>query len=190
MKNLKYLQKNGVLKSKSYGLGRDVLWSLKPHPILKDYDVKPPTSEIHTFKYQHEKECAEVFVSLILADAVSDWHQHKKLSTGIIPDRTVEIDDFTLHIENERGTQGYAKVIKKLEKYKDYWRETREDFQVLFLVKDPESFTQLFNEVRVPYLAAKFDDFLEPLTCTLFTAYGSKNLPDVLPNSVPDGYSG
>jgi len=183
MKNLKYLERNGVLKSKSYGLGKDILWSLKPHAVLKDLDVKPPTSEIHTFKYEHEKECADVFVSMVLAELVSDWHQHRKLSTGIIPDRTAEIDDFTLHIENERGTQGTAKVIKKLEKYKQYWRETGEQFQVLFLVKDPESFTELFKTVKVPYYSASLEAFIDPLTCPIYSAYGSKTIPSILPNT-------
>lgn len=186
MKNLKYLQKQNVLKSKSYGLGRDVLWSLKAHPILRDYEVKPPASEIHTFKYEHEKECAEVFVSMILAGCVSEWHQHKRLGTGIIPDRTVEVDGMVLHIENERGTQGAAKVMRKLERYRNHWRETQDEFQVLFLVKDdPKGFTELFKEVRVPYFAAAFDQFLDPLECVVHSAYGFKSFPDILPSTAP-----
>lgn len=175
MKNLKYLQKENVLKSKSYGLGKEMLWSLKSHPVLQDLEVKPPSSEIHTFKYEHEKDCAEIFVALMLDDCVSNWIPHKKLRTGLIPDRTLIVDNLTLHIENERGTQGSAKILKKIERYKNYWRETGDSFQVLFLVKDStDSFTDHFKALNVPYFVTRFDHFLTPLNCIIYSQYGSK----------------
>jgi hypothetical protein len=42
MKNLKSLQESGLLKSKSYGLGREMLWSLTSRKIVKDLGYTPP----------------------------------------------------------------------------------------------------------------------------------------------------
>jgi hypothetical protein len=173
MKNLKTLQKESLLKSKSYGLGKDIFWSLKPHPVVKDLGFTPPRSEVHTFKYQHEKECADCFVSLILTDQLLSWTAHQRIHQSIIPDRTAEIGESLLHIENERGTQGEARLIGKVKAYQGYFRATGDRFHVLFLVQDQpqlERLKRIFQTEKVPYFVALFDDFAgDALGATLHT---------------------
>lgn len=127
-----------LLKSKSYGIDKDYFWSLKPHEIIRDLDLKPPKAEVHSFKYAHEKDCAEVFVSLALTEQLYGWEMHKKVGNGIIPDRTALLPE-TYYIEVERGTQD--KIKQKLEAYQQYYRQTKEPFFVLFLVKDEKALT-------------------------------------------------
>ena len=132
-KNLSKLQKENLLKSKSYGLGKEKLWSLKPNPINKEEGFTPPKAEVHTYKYEHERACAEVFVKFA-QDEIYGWDQHKKISKEIIPDRTVYLtEDYPLYIEVEMGDRD--RVTQKISNYQRYYRETHEKFRVLFLVK-------------------------------------------------------
>jgi hypothetical protein len=140
VKNLQSLKKENLLKSKDYGLGKENLWSLKPHPIVKEMGFSPPRSDIHTFKYEHEKACADVFVTLINTGNLVSWEAHKKIGRGIIPDRIAELDT-TVYIEVEMGSQN--KIEQKLSAYQSYYHQTRADFRVLFLVKHQRQMVQL-----------------------------------------------
>src|SRR5687767_9099277 len=92
IKNLRSLHQKDLLRFKDYGLGKENLWALKPHPIIKEFEYEPPKAEIHSFKYEHEKACADVFVTLTLTGKLYDWKAHKKLTKGIIPDRTAHLE--------------------------------------------------------------------------------------------------
>lgn len=137
IKNLQSLRKNDLLKYKDYGLGKENLWSLKPHPIIKELGYSPPRAEIHTFKYEHEKACADVFVSLALTGKLLDWQAHKKISKSVIPDRIAHLDTLT-YIEVEMGSQD--KILQKATAYRKHYFETPEDFQVWFLVKEQKQY--------------------------------------------------
>jgi hypothetical protein len=167
VKNLQTLKKESLLKSKDYGLGKENLWSLKPHPIIRELGYTPPKSEIHTFKYEHEKACADVFVTFALSGNLYDWEAHKRRGK-MIPDRIAETDT-TIFIEVEMGSQD--KIRQKLEAYQQYHRETREEFQVLFLVKPPqlESASEIVKEVTHHYRVELLDRYqhFEPLSDTL-----------------------
>jgi hypothetical protein len=93
---------------------------------------EPPRAEIHTFKYEHEKACADVFVTLKLSGGLHGWQQHTKIGKSIIPDRTADIGN-TVYIEVEMGSQD--KIHQKAESYKRYFQEKRQPFSVWFLVK-------------------------------------------------------
>src|ERR1051325_11880740 len=117
MKNLKTLQqRDKLLKSKSYGLGRDMLWSLTSHKINKElgYKAKP---DVHAFKYDHEKDCADIFVSLALTGTLLEWQGEGDQKTGFRHDRMFSVDDRIFYLEVERGTQGDGKLRAKLERY-------------------------------------------------------------------------
>jgi hypothetical protein len=101
--------------------------------LIQEFGYTPPKSEIHTFKYEHEKACGDVFVTLILTKKLYGWEMHKKIGKDIIPDRTADYDG-TVYIEVEMGSQN--KIRQKAESYMRYFRETREAFDVWFLVKE------------------------------------------------------
>ncbi|MGI8467749.1 MAG: hypothetical protein ACR2N3_04785 [Pyrinomonadaceae bacterium] len=133
IKNLQSLRKSDLLKYKDYGLGKDNLWALKPHSIIRELGYFPPRAEIHTFKYEHEKTCADVFVTLALSGNLTDWQEHKKINKGIIPDRIADFNG-TVYIEVEMGSQN--KIKQKADSYKKYFQETRQPFEVWFLLNE------------------------------------------------------
>lgn len=183
-KNLQYLKKQSLLKSKSYGLGKDYFWSLRAHPIVSERGLEAPRSEVHTFKYEHEKECAEVFVALALSGKLHGWEAHKRISKGIIPDRIAHLPNGTYYLEIERGTQD--KIASKTENYRKYWRETNEQFQVLYLVKDEktlEDSVRKLEEINASghYLVGVFSEFKEdPMNAILTSSYKSNSLLSLL----------
>lgn len=131
-KQLNRLQKDGLLKSKAYGLGKQKLWFLVPHSINKEEGYVPPKRTVHPYKYEHEKACAQVFVVFAQGE-IYGWEQHKKISKEIIPDRTVYLtEDTPMYIEVELGDRD--RVSQKISNYQRYFRETREKFKVLFIV--------------------------------------------------------
>jgi hypothetical protein len=109
------------------------LWALKPNPLIREMGYEPPRSEIHTFKYEHEKTCADVFVTLVLTGKLLSWAVHKKLGKNIIPDRTADLGK-TVYIEVEMGSQD--KIWQKANAYRQYFTDNRKPFEVWFLVKD------------------------------------------------------
>jgi hypothetical protein len=110
------------------------LWALKRHKIISELGYSPPTSEIHTYKYEHEKACADMFVTLALSGKLTDWQAHKKIGQ-IIPDRMAELDRL-VYIEVEMGSKDEIK--QKAEAYRQYYFDSREQFEVWFVVKTQE----------------------------------------------------
>lgn len=183
-KNLLYLQKQNLLKSKSYGLGKDYFWSLRKHPVIAELGYEPPRAEVHTFKYEHEKQCAESFVALALTKKLYDWQAHKRISKGIIPDRIAYLENRAFYLEIERGTQD--KIIQKTENYRSFWRETKSDFHVLYLVKDEKTLEDSVRKLEVAnasdhYLVSVFSEFTDdPLRAILTSTQRSISLSELL----------
>ena len=125
-------------------MGKDNLWAFTSNKLVKELGGMPPKSEIHTFKYEHEKACADVFVTLILTGKLIGWEQHKKIGS-IIPDRTAELDG-TVYIEVEMGSK--SEIRQKAENYKRYYHETRERFSVWFLVKHQWQYDEGLEDLR------------------------------------------
>lgn len=111
-------------------MGKEDLWQIKRHPINTELGYTQ-VDEVHSFKYEHERTCGDVFVRLAL-QGIGDWKLHTKIHKGIIPDRTTRLEDGIWHIEVEMGTAD--RVTEKVERYSQYYRETHEPFKVLFLV--------------------------------------------------------
>jgi hypothetical protein len=133
------------------------LWALKAGAALRmaeeilneelEDDIKliAPRAEIHTFKYAHEKACAEVFVDLALTGNLYSWEAHKKIAKGIIPDRIAEMNTLT-YIEVEMGSQN--KIKQKADSYKRFFYETKEPFHVWFLVKNEKQYSDGLEILR------------------------------------------
>lgn len=159
IKNLQTLRQKDLLRYKDYGLGKDNLWALKPHPIIKEFGFAPPKAEIHSFKYEHEKACADVFVTLALTGKLYGWEAHRKIAKGIIPDRIATFDQIA-YIEVEMGSQN--KIKEKADNYRRYRISSKEEFLVWFLVKDQrqyESALEGLSDLADHYQVAILDDF-------------------------------
>lgn len=148
-KSLQYLRTQNLLSSKSYGLipgkgSAEYFWALKAHPIVKELGLEPPRADIHTFKYGHEKLCADIFVALYQTGSLSGWGQ-QRISKEIIPDRTFFLGEDRYYLEAEKGNQKEPLIQKKIDAYKKYWRETQESFQVRFVTDDEKTFDMLFR---------------------------------------------
>lgn len=107
------------------------MWALKRHKIIAEFGYTPPNAEIHTYKYEHEKACADMFVTLALSEKLQDWQAHKKIGK-VIPDRTALLDRL-VYIEVEMGSKD--EVGQKAENYRQLYFETRQHFEVWFMVK-------------------------------------------------------
>jgi hypothetical protein len=152
MKSLKRLETSGLLKSKSYGLGKEKFWFLAKSKLVTELGYTPPKGEIHTYKYEHEKDCADVFVSLALSDSLLEWEGEGDQKIGLRYDRKFRVDDRQFYLEVERGTQGPEKLRAKLERYIKHYRKNGEPFHVLFTVKDEVSLERviyLFEEFKL-----------------------------------------
>jgi len=192
MKNLKKLENDGLLRSKSYGLAKEKFWFLAKHPIVSELEYIPPKKEVHAFKYDHEKDCAEVFVSLALTDSLFTWEGEGDQKSGLRHDRKFSVDDRVFCLEVERGTQGDGRLREKLARYVKYYESTREPFHVLFTVQNEsaiESLVYLFGEFKLgnQYGAVLFQDFINdplnaPITTRFDTLHLSKHLSKQLPN--------
>ncbi len=106
---------------------------------------EPPRAEIHTFKYEHEKACADVFVTLALSGNLYGWEQHKRIATGIIPDRTADHNGI-VYIEVEMGSKD--EIRQKADAYTKYFQATREQFNVWFLVKHQWQYDSGLEDLR------------------------------------------
>ncbi len=172
------------MKSKSYGLGKDYFWSLKKHPVIAELGYSPPRAEVHTFKYEHEKACAEVFVSLALTKKLYGWESHKRISKTTIPDRIANLERRIFYLEIERGTQD--KIVHKTENYRTFFRETGEEFGVLFLVKDEKTLADSVKKLEAAnasshYLVGVFSEFTDdPLGAILTSPTSSVSLHDLV----------
>jgi hypothetical protein len=112
-----------------------------------EYEIKlvAPKAEIHSFKYEHEKACADVFVTLALTEKLCGWELHKRIGKNIIPDRIADYNG-TVYIEVEMGSQD--KIFQKANAYRQYFREAGEPFQVWFLVKQPRLYESGLEDLR------------------------------------------
>lgn len=124
--------------------------------------------------------CAEVFVALALTGKLYGWQSHKRISKGIIPDRIANIENHLFYLEIERGTQD--KIAQKTENYRRYWRETNEEFSVLYLVKDEKTLEDSVRKLEAinasdHYLVGVFSEFTnDPLNAILTNSYNSTSL--------------
>ena len=122
----------------------------------------------------------------MLADIVVMWTSSKRLGKDFIPDRTLETEIGLFYIEHERGTHTPATIRQKLKNYIRYFRETGEQFYLLFTVLDEEAvedMVKLFDDMNCPshYFAAVFSDVVnDPLDALLTSRFTTKNFSNML----------
>lgn len=176
MKNLRTLEKDGLLKSKSYGLGQEgkhKFWSLARHPVIREFDLTPPKSEVHALKYDHEKMCADIFVALMNSGKLWAWLGEGNQKIGFRYDRGFKVDGRVFYLEAETGSQSEDKWRGKIANYRKHYHSTHEPFNVLFIVpteKLLERVARIFEELKTDdhYLVAVLDEFLQdPFTAQL-----------------------
>ena len=186
MKNLKTLEKESLLSSKSYGWDKDKFWSLTNHQIVKELGYSAPKFEVHRYKYEHEKGCGDIFVSLALTGQMLLWEGEGRAKKGFRHDRKFALDDTDWYLENERGSQAPQVLRGKLDQYLKHHRETKEIFHTLFVVKDEQAVEQivyLFDEYKLPnfYWACVFDQFVsDPLTAQITSRNSTNTLSNTL----------
>ena len=163
------------MRYKDYGLGKDNLWALKNHKLIQEFGYAAPKSEIHSFKYEHEKACADVFMTLVLTEKLYGWEQHKKLGRNIIPDRTADYNG-TVYIEVEMGSQN--KIRQKADSYERYFQTTGQEFNVWFLVKEHWQYDSGLEDLR---------EFPSHYSIERLDNFNKKKLSDTSSDTVSDG---
>lgn len=156
MKNLKKLEMEGLLSSKSYGLGKEKLWSIKRGKFARDLGYTGAKADVHSFKYEHEKGCAEVYVALLTSGLLLGWGGEGDGKIGLKYDRKFKIktsvgESPLTYLELETGSQGEAKLREKLARYEKYVGASGEAACVLFTVMtepELERLIVLFEEFR------------------------------------------
>ena len=167
----------------SYGLGKDKLFRLADHKLLKELNYTPAKAKVHGQLYEHEKICGDVFVSLTLTDKLRHWGGTTSLGkNGPFPDRVFRIDQRLFYLEVETGTQREDKLRPKVERYIQYRRETKDEFHTLWLGRDDnhlDMMMDIFEELGASphYIVASQNEFINsPLTCLLLNRFGEFTL--------------
>lgn len=81
-------------------------------------------------------------MALYHTGSLKGWGQ-KRISQEIVPDRIFWLGDDLYYLEAEKGNQKDAIIKRKVEAYKKYWTQTRENFQVRFVTDDKKTFGML-----------------------------------------------
>lgn len=123
-------------------------------------------------------------MSLALSEKLYDWQSHKRIFKSIIPDRIATLQSQIFYLEIERGTQD--KIAQKTESYRQFWRETNEDFRVLYLVKNEKTLADAVGKLEAAgapnhYLVGVIAEFTsDPLTAILTSSLKSASLLDLV----------
>lgn len=190
MKQLERLEAKKLLKSKSYGMGEEKLWRLRKSDLLTQLGFAAPKGDVHEYLYSHEKKCADVMVSLVLARLLVSWDGASDQKNGFRYDRRAELMGVSdpIYLEEETGSQKPKDWVGKIEQYQKHYRETGEVFNVLFLMPSSsvDTMVKLFTERRTGkyYAATSHEDFvLDPLNALIRTSVGDFKLSNVLSNA-------
>jgi hypothetical protein len=181
MKSLKRLERDNLLKSKSYGLAEEKLWSLKKNKLLVELGYIAPKSDIHKYNYDHTKRAGDIFVSLALSGSLYLWEGEGN-RPDLRWDRKFAVDDRDFYLEVETGSQDIGKLRLKTERYLRYWEEIHEPFNVLFTVGSDAGMRKvltLFTEYRLNnhYMVVSQSDFVSsPFTADIYTRFGINKL--------------
>ena len=187
IKNLQTLEKKGLLKSDSYGvMSKDVekFWriftSATPEfpkriqdQIIKDYGFEVTNWKVHSNMYFHEKDCSEIFVSLVLTERLNKWLGEGDQKQGFRHDRKFQFNWKWYYLEVERGSQKKPDWQGKIISYQKLYRETKESFHVLFAMRDEESVNEMitiFEQMKCTnhYVATTISELVaDPLTARL-----------------------
>lgn len=109
--------------------------------------------------------CGDIFVVLMNTNNLYGWGQ-KRISKGIIPDRHFYLGDKLYYLEAEMGNQREQILKNKVAAYKEYFRQTKEAFNVLFVMaetKDLVLMERVLAGEPVAYEVLSFDQLKSTL---------------------------
>ena len=189
-KSLQRLEKENLLHSKHYGLGKEKLWQLAKHPVIEKLGYTPPKNEIHGLFYDHELIAGDLFVALARTGYLLDWQSETQLNK-FRPDCMAMLSDQPIYFEIERGNQNRAKLIKKVQNYFNYFRETRQMFHTIFVVPDDlhDQILDIFRELNAPpaYGVTRINPFIgDVLNAEILSRSSSLTLSHLLPGEETD----
>lgn len=182
MKNLKTMEAETLLSSKSYGLGVEKLWAIRSSKVSRQLGYEP-TGFMHPIFYDHEKAHGDVFVSLALTGHLT--HYERKENQTLRNDGEFAISGSFHYLEVEMGTHGDSKIEEKLKRYFKHFG-TGNQFQVLFVVPDEaylERVVGVFDNAGASkhYKAVVFGDvYRNALTAEITTRFETKSFQDSL----------
>ncbi len=206
MKNLKKLERDGLLKSKSYGLGEDSakLWQIYTSKtatspkriqdkVLKELGFEVTNWEVHSALHKHDKVVADCFVSLAITNELLSWEGEGNQKSGFRYDAKFEISSVQepFFLEVEISDKGDKRLLEKIENYVAYYHKTKEPFNVLFTVPHEaflERLINLFAERKLgsQYMVAVQQEFVaDALNAPITTRFDTFNLSNNIPNSIP-----
>lgn len=171
MKQLKSMEGESLLSSKSYGLATDILWQLADNKTTKQFGYTAPPL-IHALFYDHERIRGDIFTSLYSTNLLQEWAPEALILKNKA-DALIWFADVKMFLEIEMGSQNRQKLVDKIAEYREYWLKGQEKFEVLFAMADQEAVDKLlslFEESRVPYLAVVQNEFItDPQNCPLYS---------------------
>lgn len=186
MKQLKSMEGESLLNSKSYGLATDVLWQIADNKNTKQLGLNPPP-EIHALFYSHERTRGDIFTSLYSTNLLQEWNPEEVIVKNKT-DALIWFADVKMFLEIEMGSQGRQILVDKIAEYRQLWLKTQEKFEVLFAMIDQKSvdnLLSLFEEARVPYLAVVQKDFIaDPQNCPLYSRLKTWTILDIVKSHI------
>lgn len=207
MKNLKTLERDGLLKSDSYGVkieGKEKLWRIlaqatdtspkrRQEAVLAEHGAVQTNWKIHSSLYEHEKACGDVFVSLALTDRLLEWQGEGDQKSGLRHDRLFRIGGPVNYLEMEMGNHARDTLRNKVKQYLDLYRKTGGTFNVIFSFQtedEIEDMVGIFAESRVgkQYAAVLQTELVsDPLSARITHCFDTETLSNYRSNYDPDG---
>ena len=89
--------------------------------------------------WRHEKDCADLYVSLYLTGQLKIWQYDNAMENGLRPDRISHIAGKMIFWEIDRSTEVHAKIKDKLPRYDELYQLHRDQiFYVIFTAPTKE----------------------------------------------------
>jgi len=199
MKQLKVMEKEGLLRSDSYGLGVEKLWRIEAYSIpgspkrnqleiLKLYGVSE-TGRLDSYFYDHEIVHGWTFVALVLAGQLKEYKRN--FDPALKDDARFEFgpDLWLYYLEVEMGKHSDTRLEEKIRRYMKHYRETKEQFFLLFVElteEKVESRLEMFERIEATqhYQVVLFSDlFKNPLKARISNIFDTFTLTEKLPNT-------
>lgn len=140
------------------------------------YHLKSHKKAYNIFNYKHEKICADIYVHL--QDHLDAWYTEYDPdfdSVGLRPDRQSICGGFVVMWEIDRSTMTQSKIIKKLEKYRQYANRFNREFIVVFACSDRRAKSLIprfkdFKNRKVWFFTVNYKDLLNNPTGAIFNS--------------------
>jgi hypothetical protein len=145
MKQVEQMKRESLLSFKPAKITDERFWLIADSKVVKDLGFKP-TQPIHPLYFDHEKAIGDIFVTLAVSGHLTGWDRSDR---KLKDDAQFNIDEDLYYLEMEMGNHGQAGLTEKVVRYKTHFRETGEQFQVLFVMNESaETIQRVFETER------------------------------------------